>query len=406
MPASTQTSALLQQKLQRKLQLRLQKQLQQRREQHLYRQRRLVLGPQGPWLELEQGRTLNFCSNDYLGLANHPEVVKALQRGADIYGSGSGASHLICGHTRAHHQLELELAQFTGRSRALLFSTGYMANLGAICALTDKEDVVFQDKLNHASLIDAGRLSDAKLQRYPHRDTQALERLLLKTSSTGDKLIATDGVFSMDGHTAPLPQLVQLAQQHQAWLMVDDAHGLGVCGTHGKGSCDGYSEAQIPIFMGTLGKSLGSFGAFIAGSEELIETLIQTSRSYTYTTAMPAAVAEATRAALRLSISDDWRREKLQSLVLRFRSGAQQLGFELTDSHTPIQALIVGDNARAMQLSEALMQQNIWISAIRPPTVPKGSARLRITFSAAHEEQHVEQLLAALETAMSGLSKP
>ena len=234
------------------------------------------------------------------------------------------------------------------------------------------------------------------MQRYLHRDMQSLQTQLLKSNAV-NKLIITDGVFSMDGYTAPLQKLVQLAQQHNAWLMVDDAHGLGVCGEQGRGSCSAYSQEQIPVLMGTLGKSFGSFGAFVAGSEDLIETLIQNSRPYTYTTAMPAAVAEATRASLQLIQHESWRRDKLQTLVQRFRDGVHQLGFTLTDSQTPIQALIVGDNGAALRLSEKLMQDNIWISAIRPPTVPKNSARLRITFSANHEEKHIDLLLAALE---------
>lgn len=370
--------------------------LQQRKLEHLYRSRKVVQGPQGPFLTVAGKAHLSFCSNDYLGLANHPDVVSALQQGARDYGVGSGASHLICGHTQAHHALEEELAEFVQRPRALLFSTGYMANLGTIAALTGKNDAVFEDRLNHASLIDAGLLSGARLQRYLHNDVSSLAAYLEK-SQAQTQLIATDGVFSMDGDIAPLRDLATLAQQHTAWLMVDDAHGLGVLGERGQGSCAGLSPQQVPILMGTLGKSFGSFGAFVAGSEALIETLIQTSRAYTYTTAMPAAVAQATRASLKLLMTESWRREKLQCLVRRFRDGAQQLGFELSESQTPIQALIVGENQTALNFSQQLLDKGILISAIRPPTVPKGSARLRITFSAAHEEKHVDQLLGALE---------
>lgn len=339
---------------------------------------------------------LGFCSNDYLGLANHPDVVKALQQGAQTYGAGSGASHLICGHTQAHHQLEQELAEFTQRPRALLYSTGYMANLGIITALCDKQDGVFEDRLNHASLLDAGLQSGARLQRYLHNDVASLEAQLEK-STVRNKLIATDGVFSMDGDVAPLQELSQVAQHHDALLMVDDAHGLGVLGAQGRGSGEALSEQQLPILMGTLGKAFGVFGAFVAGSEDLVETLIQLSRSYTYTTAMPGAVAEACRASLKLVQTESWRRDKVLSLVQQFRDGAQQLGFNLSPSQTPIQAIITGENQKALHMSQKLAEQGLLISAIRPPTVPKGTARLRITFSAAHEAEHIERLLDALE---------
>jgi 8-amino-7-oxononanoate synthase len=376
--------------------------LKERQAQSLYRKRLVVDGPQTTTLSVDGKPLLNFCSNDYLGLANHPEVIAALQKGADEFGVGSGASHLINGHSRAHHALEEELANFVGRPRALLFSTGYMANLGVLSALTSRGDFVFEDKLNHASLIDAGQLSGARLQRYLHTDVDSLEKRLEKqTSQQSDKrkLIVTDGVFSMDGNLAPLPKLATAAQNHDAWLMVDDAHGFGVLGAKGRGSVDYYQLAndEVPILMGTLGKALGTFGAFVAGSEALIETLIQQARSYIYTTALPPAVAEATRASLRLTQADDWRRDKLQTLIRRFRNGADQLGLTLMDSETPIQPLLLGEVERSVAMSEALRQSGILVSAIRPPTVPAGSARLRITFSAAHSEQQVDQLLNALE---------
>jgi 8-amino-7-oxononanoate synthase len=376
--------------------------LKERQAQSLYRKRLVVDGPQTTTLSVDGKPLLNFCSNDYLGLANHPEVIAALQKGADEFGVGSGASHLINGHSRAHHALEEELANFVGRPRALLFSTGYMANLGVLSALTSRGDFVFEDKLNHASLIDAGQLSGARLQRYLHTDVDSLEKRLEKqTSQQSDKrkLIVTDGVFSMDGNLAPLPKLATAAQNHDAWLMVDDAHGFGVLGAKGRGSVDYYQLAndEVPILMGTLGKALGTFGAFVAGSEALIETLIQQARSYIYTTALPPAVAEATRASLRLTQADDWRRDKLQTLIRRFRNGADQLGLTLMDSETPIQPLLLGEVERSVAMSEALRQSGILVSAIRPPTVPAGSARLRITFSAAHSEQQVVQLLNALE---------
>ena len=342
-------------------------------------------------------RCLNFCSNDYLGLANHPAVVKALQQGAQQYGAGSGASHLVNGHSQAHHALEEELAAFVQRPRALLFSTGYMANLGVVSALTGKGDTLLEDRLNHASLLDAGLLSGARLQRYLHCDALSLTTHLQKRKGS-HCLVMTDGVFSMDGDIAPLPALAHAAAQHRAWLMVDDAHGFGVLGEQGRGTVNHFDldMEQVPIVMCTLGKALGTFGAFVAGSESLIETLIQQARSYIYTTALPAALAEATRVSLRLVQEENWRREKLQALITRFKHGAAQLGLDLLPSDTPIQPLLLHGSARAVQISEALWHEGIYITAIRPPTVPEGSARLRITFSAQHTEQQVDRLLQAL----------
>ncbi|MGD8712005.1 MAG: 8-amino-7-oxononanoate synthase, partial [Thiohalophilus sp.] len=333
-----------------------------------------------------------------LGLANHPELKQAFKQAVDEYGVGSGAAHLVSGHQRPHHQLEEELAEFVGRPRALLFSTGYMANLGVISALLGRRDDVFEDRINHASLIDAAHLARASLHRYRHADSEQLQHLL-QNSNAETKLIATDGVFSMDGDIAPLPELAQVAEQHGAWLMVDDAHGLGVIGRHGRGSLGwhGLDSSSVPILVGTLGKGFGTFGAFVAGEEVLIETLIQQARSYIYTTALPAAVAEATRASLKRVIEDDWRREKLQVLIERFRSGAGQLGLQLGESSTPIQPWIVGDTEQAVALSARLREEGVLISAIRPPTVPQGTARLRITFSAAHDEDDVDRLLSIIE---------
>jgi 8-amino-7-oxononanoate synthase len=375
--------------------------LEARRADDLYRRRQVLDGPQGVEVCIEGRSYLSFCSNDYLGLANHPEVVAAFHRGLDEYGAGSGAAHLISGHSRAHHALEEELAAFVGRPRALLFSTGYMANLGVIPALVGHGDRVFEDQANHASLLDGARLSGARLMRYRHGDCAALEQRLVD-APTGEYLVATDGVFSMDGDLAPLPGLAELAAAHGAWLLVDDAHGLGVIGPGGRGTAAHYglAPAQVPILMGTLGKAFGTFGAFVAGSETLVETLIQEARTYIYTTAPPPAVAMATRAALRLVREQDWRREQLQALVRRFREGAAQLGLELADSPTPIQPLIVGEATAALHLGETLRARGILIGAIRPPTVPPGSARLRITFSAAHSAAQVDLLLDALEQLM------
>jgi 8-amino-7-oxononanoate synthase len=372
--------------------------LEARRAKALYRQRLVLDGPQGVEIHIDGRPYLAFCSNDYLGLANHPAVVAAFHRGLDEYGAGSGAAHLVSGHSRAHHALEEELAAFVGRPRALLFSTGYMANLGVVSALLGHGDRVFEDHANHASLLDGARLSGARLVRYRHGDCADLARRL-RDAPAGERLVATDGVFSMDGDLAPLPGLARLADAHGAWLLTDDAHGLGVTGPGGRGTAAHFElgPSRLPVLMGTLGKAFGTFGAFVAGGEDLVETLIQTARTYIYTTATPPALAEATRAALHLVRDEHWRRERLQSLVRRFREGAAQLGLKLADSSTPIQPLIVGEAAAALCLSEGLRARGILITAIRPPTVPPGSARLRITFSAAHTEVQVDRLLEALE---------
>jgi 8-amino-7-oxononanoate synthase len=369
--------------------------------QGLYRSRRIVASPQGVRLKADGRELVNFCSNDYLGLANHPEVVRAFKNAADRYGVGSGSAHLICGHNEAHHALEEELAEFTGRERALLFSTGYMANLGAIAALAGRGDTVLEDRLNHASLIDGGLISGASFKRYRHADLEHVSNLI--DAASGKKLIATDGVFSMDGDLAPLPALAQLAQERDAWLLVDDAHGLGVLGETGGGALEhfGLDHTDVPVLVGTLGKAFGTFGAFVAGSEFLVELLIQKARTYIYTTALPPAVAEATRASLRLVRAESWRRDKLKYLTERFRQGAKQIGLELMPSPSPIQPILLGDSRKATDLSEALLDAGMLVSAIRPPTVPPGSARLRVTFSAAHEEAQVDRLLSELERLMA-----
>lgn len=375
--------------------------LAQLRQQGLTRTRTSTETPQQVQLTLAGKPVINFCSNDYLGLANHPAVIAAFKAGADRYGVGSGSAHLICGHSTAHHALEEELAAFTGRDRALLFSTGYMANIGVISALLKSGDAVFEDRLNHASLLDGGLMSCARFQRYAHADVANLKPKL--TAATGNRLIVTDGVFSMDGDCAPLPALAAAAHAAQAWLMVDDAHGLGVVGPHGGGLIAHYALSQhdVPVLMGTLGKGFGTFGAFVAGSETLIETLIQTARSYIYTTALPPAVAEATRASLKLLSTEDWRRDHLHALATQFKQGARQLGLQLLETPpdqpcTAIVPIIIGDSSRAVAISKALLADGFWVSAIRPPTVPNGTARLRVTFSAEHQPWQVEQLLAAL----------
>lgn len=370
--------------------------LERRRRANLYRERRIVEGPPGPEIRVDGRPCLAFCSNDYLGLAADPRVVEAAQAGLQRYGLGGGAAHLVTGHSTAHHALEEALAAFTGRQRALLFSTGYMANQGVIAALIGRGDQVFEDRLNHASLIDGGLLSGARFRRYPHGDAAALQRQL--SSAPGQKLVVTDGVFSMDGDLAPLPELAMACAAANAWLMVDDAHGIGVLGEQGRGSLAHYGldGAQVPILVGTLGKAFGTFGAFVAGDEALIETLIQQARSYIYTTAPPPALAAATLVSLQVLREEDWRREQLRALVSRFRREVAALGYELMPSPTPIQPILAGTPERALAWSSGLLAQGVLISAIRPPTVPDGSARLRVTFSALHTDAHLDRLLEAL----------
>lgn len=376
--------------------------LNNRKQQFLYRQRRTLETPQQPLVKVDGREYLAFCSNDYLGLANHPDVISSFQQAANIYGVGGGASHLVNGHSHAHHELEEALAEFTGRPRALLFSTGYMANLGAVNALLDKQDAVFQDRINHASLLDAGLLSGARFQRYLHNDVESLDKRLGKTDARR-KLVVTDGVFSMDGDIADLPEIARVCQKHNAWLMVDDAHGFGCLGKHGGGCAEFFdmSVDQLQVLVGTLGKGFGTAGAFVAGSEELIETLIQHARTYIYTTSMPPAVAAATLTSLKILKSESWRRDKLQALIKQFRQGCEQLGLQLMDSPTPIQPILIGESDKALEISQGLEREGIFISAIRPPTVPQGSARLRVTLSAAHDETQVDVLLSKLEKVAS-----
>ena len=370
--------------------------LAERRAADLYRHRPLLQSPQGPEVVVDGQALLAFCSNDYLGLANHPEVIAAWCAGAERWGVGAGASHLVIGHSTPHHRLEEALAELTGRPRALLFSTGYMANLGALTALVGQGDTVLQDRLNHASLLDGGLLSGARFSRYLHNDAASLQSRLDK--AVGNTLVVTDGVFSMDGDLADLPALAAAAQARDAWLMVDDAHGLGTLGRNGGGIVEhfGLSIDQVPVLIGTLGKACGTAGAFVAGSEELIEALVQFARPYIYTTSQPPALACATLKSLELLRREHWRREHLAALIRQFREGAQALGLELMDSQTPIQPIIIGDSARAMHLSRLLRERGLLVTAIRPPTVPAGSARLRVTLSAAHSEAQVQLLLNAL----------
>ncbi|TAM62995.1 MAG: 8-amino-7-oxononanoate synthase [Rhodanobacter sp.] len=365
----------------------------------LLRRLRTIEHADGPWLETGGRRLLSFCSNDYLGLAQHPQLIAAFKRVADDEGVGSTSAHLICGHRAEHAALEEALAAWTGRERALLFSTGYMANLGVLQALLARGDVCVQDKLNHACLLDGAQLAGAALKRYPHADVAAATRQLAASGEAG-ALLATDGVFSMDGDSAPLRALAALCAHDGAIFMVDDAHGLGVLGEHGAGSVSaaGLGQREVPVLMATLGKALGCAGAFVAGPAALIDGLIQFARPYIYTTAMPPALAAAALAAVRLAQAEDWRRQKLAMLIARFRHGAAQLGLALAASTSAIQPLLLGHARAALAAAHALEQQGLLVTAIRPPTVPAGSARLRLTLSAAHEEAHVDRLLSALES--------
>jgi 8-amino-7-oxononanoate synthase len=380
--------------------------------QALRRQRRTTGSPCAPHQRVSGRDLLAFCSNDYLGLANHPALIEALGEGARLHGAGSGASHLISGHSHAHALLEHELAQWMTPSipnaRVLSFCTGYMANLALLTALGDDSATIFADKLNHASLVDGALLAKAPLQRYPHGRFDLLASQL-ERCGTPIKLIVSDAVFSMDGDLADLPALLALAEAHDAWLVVDDAHGFGVLGEGGRGSLSHFGlRSERLICMGTFGKAAGLGGAFVAAHPSIIEWLVQSARSYIYTTAAPPAIAHALCASLHLIGGDEGeaRRTRLRQLIdlLRERLGTlirqdPRLGWRLADSATAIQPLIVGDNAAALALSAALDAQGLWVPAIRPPTVPTGTARLRITLSASHTPQDVQVLVDALARA-------
>lgn len=365
----------------------------------LLRRARSVDTARGVRVTIDGRELLNFCSNDYLGLAQDARIIKALQNAASESGVGSAAAHLVCGHRREHVRLEEALCEWTGREAALLFSSGWLANLGAMQALLDLECVCVQDKLNHANLLDAARLANAALKRYPHNDVDGAARQLANAEGK-PALLATDGVFSMDGDVAPLRELASLCKREGATLMVDDAHGLGVLGSHGAGSVRAadLSQEDVPVLMATLGKALGCMGAFVAGNHELIEGLTQFARTFVYTTAMPPALAAAACEAVRIAREEDWKREKLRARIARFRKGAMQLGLPLADSATAIQPIILGDAERAVTASRSLEVAGFLVTAIRPPTVPHGKARLRVALSAAHEEADVDRLLAALSS--------
>ncbi len=374
----------------------LQSELNERAALGLLRQRHMLQSPQAPHIMVDGKSYLSFCSNDYLGLANHPQLIAALQQGAQQHGVGAGAAHLVSGHNATHHQLENELAAFVSKPAALLFSTGYMANLGVVQALVGNGDTVFADKFNHASLNDAMQLSRATVKRYRHNDMTQLAQLLEQAKS-GRKLVITDAVFSMDGDLAPLLELLVLCEQHDAWLLIDDAHGFGVLGEQGRGSLAHFGIASKRVIsMATLGKAAGVFGAFVAAEQVVIDMLINHARSYVYTTATPPALASALLESLQLIANGDELRGHLQRLIAQLRSGLRSLPWSVMPSATAIQPLLVGGNQAALNLSAGLRERGIWVAAIRPPTVPQGTARLRITLSAAHRAADVTRLTGAL----------
>ena len=380
----------------------LHRELQSLDAQNLRRSRRTTDTPCAPKLDIDGRPMLAFCSNDYLGLAAHPAVVEALREGAGRYGAGSGASHLISGHSRAHALLEERLAAFEAphleSARALYFSTGYMANLAVLTALADRDSAIFSESLNHASLIDGARLSRAAVQIYPHGDIDALGRMLA-ASTAKTRLVVTDSVFSMDGEIAPLPELLALCEQHGAWLMVDDAHGFGVLGAHGRGVLEHFDlRSPYLIYMGTLGKAAGVSGAFVAAHETVIEWLVQRARSYIYTTAAPPALAHALLTSLDIIEGDDGaaRRMHLQVLTGQFKNALHLQSWQRIESDTPIQPVVIGRNDDTLRIAAGLYAQGLWVPAIRPPTVPAGTARLRVTLSAAHTANDVARLSAAL----------
>ena len=362
----------------------------------LTRYRRVLESPQSARVVVDGRELVAFCSNDYLGLASDPRLIAAAREGAERYGVGAGASHLILGHAAAHHALEEALAQFVRLPRALLFSTGYMANLGIVTALAGREDAVFADRLNHASLNDAVLLSRARFKRYAHGDLTMLERLLA-ASAARRKLVVSDAVFSMDGDIAPVPELLRLCERHDAWLLLDDAHGFGVLGAAGAGVLQHYGIAsERIIYMATLGKAAGVFGAFAAGQADLIETLVQRARPYIYTTATPPLLAHVLLASLEIIAGETWRRELLAQLINRLKQGVAGLRWALMPSDTAIQPLVIGANDEALRVSAALAERGVLVPAIRPPTVPQGSARLRISLSAAHSHDDVARLTQSL----------
>ena len=376
----------------------LKNQLDSLKQQQLWRRRWNTETPSAPRMQVEGRELIAFCSNDYLGLAADPLLIEALREGTSMYGAGSGASHLISGHSRAHEKLENALADFFSphimSGRALYLSSGYMANLAVITALADAHSEIFSEALNHASLIDAARLSRAKITIYPHRDLTGLGRMLA-ASTAERKLIVTDGVFSMDGDIAPLKEILQLCELHDAWLIVDDAHGFGVLGKQGRGLVEHFSlRSERLILIGTLSKAAGVAGAFVTAHETIIEWLIQRARPYIYSTASPPALAHALLTSLKIIAGEEGtcRRAVLNERIAQWKSAVNLNHWQMLDSETPIQPVLIGENARTMAAAHQLREQGFWVGSVRPPTVPLGTARLRVTLSAAHTLDQVAQL--------------
>lgn len=380
-------------------QQRIESALAKRRAADAYRQRQPVTQGAGRWLQRGENRWLNFSSNDYLGLSQHPQIVRAWQQGAERYGTGSGGSGHVTGYSEAHHAFEEQLAGWLGFPRALLFISGFAANQAVIAALMSKADRIVADRLSHASLLEAAAYSPAQLRRFAHNDTQQLAQLLGKPVD-GLQLTVTEGVFSMDGDSAPLADIAAVTRQANGWLMVDDAHGVGVCGTQGRGSCDA-QQTQPDLLVVTFGKAFGLSGAAVLCSDSVADYLLQFARHLIYSTSMPPAQAVALSQALSIiqSVEGDERRQTLREHIARFRKGAGQLTMQLTESQSAIQPLIVGDNAQALRLAETLRAQGLWLTAIRPPTVPAGTARLRVTLTASHQPQDIDRLLEVLHAA-------
>ena len=363
----------------------------------LLRVRRIIDGPQDAAMLVDGKRVMAYASNDYLGLANHPKVVEAAMRALKRYGLGAAASHMVSGHMRAHHELEEKLGDYTGLPKALLFSSGYMANIGILTALAGRGDTIFADKLNHACLNDGALLSRANFKRYPHCDLAKLESMLAVAKSGGRKLIVTDAVFSMDGDIAPLPELLKLAETYDALLVIDDAHGFGVLGYRGKGSLEHFNlKSDRIVYMATLGKAAGGYGAFVAGHEDIVEWILQSARTYIFTTATPPAIAAAMRASLEVMQEDRERLKHLRMLIDFFGDSLKLQFAKLPYSQTAIQPIIIGDNATTMAFAEALRERHMFVPAIRPPTVPAGTSRLRVSITASHTADDLFDLITAL----------
>ena len=361
------------------------------------RVRRVVDGPQDAAMVVDGKRVVSYASNDYLGLANHPKVVEAAMRALKRYGLGAGASHMVSGHMRAHHELEEKLADFVRLPKALLFSSGYAANMGILTALAGRGDTIFADKLNHASLNDGALLSRATFKRYPHADPVKLGAMLAAANNGGRKLIVTDAVFSMDGDIAPVPELLKLAEAHDALLVIDDAHGFGVLGYRGTGTLEHFNlKSERIVYMATLGKAAGGYGAFVAAHEDLIEWILQSARSYIFTTATPPAIAAAMQASLEVMQEDRERLKHLHTLIEFFGDSLKLQYAKLPFSQTAIQPVMIGDNATTLAFAEALRDRHMFVPAIRPPTVPQGTSRLRVSLSAAHTVEDLFDLITAL----------